>query len=161
MIQAIVSAIFVDRLYGDVTIAKTTDIAREINFILTAPIDTDLRALQARAQPLAITVRPSVIEAVAQDRHDFFDISGRYIISTLHAEIDGISAIDLSNDNRAVQIWLTQGDANLYLSFSRRRASAVNPDAVADWAAFAAAYCDFVWRQPWFTYASYAYETVH
>ena len=127
MIQAIVSAIFVDRLYGDVTIAKTTDIAREINFILAVPIHTDLRALQARAQPLAITVRPRVIETEVQDRHAFFDISGRYIISTLRAEIGDISAIDLSNDDRAVQIWLTQGDADLYLSFSRRRASAVNP----------------------------------
>ena len=127
MIQAIVSAIFIDRLYGDVTTAKTTDIAREINFILSAPVDTDLRALQARSQPLAITVRHSEQKTVEEDKYDFFDISGRYIIKTLRAELDSIAAIDLAADDRAVKVWLSKDDAELFVSFSRRRASAVNP----------------------------------
>ncbi len=127
MIQAIVSAIFIDRLYGDVTTAKTTDIAREINFILSAPVDTDLRALQARSQPLAITVRHSEQKTVEEDKYDFFDISGRYIIKTLRAELDSIAAIDLAADDRAVKVWLSKDDADLFVSFSRRRASAVNP----------------------------------
>ena len=127
MIQAIVSVIFVDRLYGDVTIAKTTDIAREINFILSAPIGDDLRDLQARAQPLAITIRGLDQESLAFDRHEFFDISGRYIISTLRAEVGNVIAIDLASDNRAVKVWLSKEDTDLFVSFSRRRASAVNP----------------------------------
>jgi two-component system osmolarity sensor histidine kinase EnvZ len=127
MIQAIVSSIFVDRLYGDVTIAKSIDLAREVNYILSSPIEIDLRALQARAQPLAITVRPMEHVVPASDQYDFFDISGRYIISTLRSEIANIYAIDLSGDDRAVQIWLTKDETDLFISFSRRRASAVNP----------------------------------
>ncbi len=127
LIQAVVSSIFIDRLYGDVTIAKTTDVAREISYILSAPEQSEMRALQSRAQPLAITVRAVDALSPAMDTHDFFDISGRYIISTLRSEVPTITAIDLAQDDRAVRIWLTQNDRDLFISFSRRRASAANP----------------------------------
>jgi two-component system osmolarity sensor histidine kinase EnvZ len=45
----------------------------------------------------------------------------------LRAELSNIAAIDLASDDRAVQIWLSKDDADLFVSFSRRRASAVNP----------------------------------
>ena len=41
LIQAVITVIFIDRLYGDVTIGKTTDIAREINFILDTKVFND------------------------------------------------------------------------------------------------------------------------
>ena len=127
MIQAIVSAIFIDRLYGDVTIAKTIDMAREVNYVLSAPIDDSMRSILERAQPLAITVRPNTNNTSPTDRYNLFDISGRYIISTLRAEVKNITSIDLSTDYRAVRIWLTNEGTDLFLSFSRSRASAVNP----------------------------------
>ena len=90
LIQAIITVIFIDRLYGDVTISKTSDIARELNFILNSEIiENDsypLKYIHEKAQPLSITVNIDADPKETKFEHTFFDISGRYLIKALKSE---------------------------------------------------------------------------
>ena len=131
LIQTVVAVIFIDRLYGDVTISKTTDIAREVNYVFAvASSDTNnqrLRAIQSRAQPLAISVQQIEPTDISGNRYEFFDISGRYLITTLRAEVPNITLIDLATNDRKLYFELENNAQYYSVSLSRHRATAVNP----------------------------------
>lgn len=122
LIQLVISYVFVDRLYGDVTIAKTTDLTREINFILAPPNETDMSDI---AGPLSIGVAKRDMGQSGQDSHGYFDISGRYVISTLRRDIENISWIDLSTNDRIVSIYMHT--PQVVFKINRNRVSATNP----------------------------------
>lgn len=129
LIQTLVSVIFVDRLYGDVTVGKTNDIAREINFVLDTESaqGAEIKEIQAKATPLEITVIATDQPNQSPDQIDIVDVSGRYLIPTLRRQVQGITSVDLSSDERVVRFWVTRGENNYEISLSRRRATAVNP----------------------------------
>ena len=131
LIQAVITIIFIDRLYGDVTIGKTTDIAREINFILDTKVFNDdsypLQDIHAKSQPLSITVKLNEQPHVSSYKYAFFDISGRYLIRSLRSQVTGLSSIDLSSDETILNFWVTKDGNNFEISLSRRRATAENP----------------------------------
>jgi len=126
LIQAVVSYVFIDRLYGDVTIAKTTDVAREINYVLSHAEDSSLQAMQDIAHHLALTVLQQPAPETV-DQLEFVDISGRFIIRVLRENVPGIDHIDLATNDRLVKLYLTHEDKPFSIGFSRNRASAVNP----------------------------------
>jgi two-component system osmolarity sensor histidine kinase EnvZ len=129
LIQTLVSVIFVDRLYGDVTVGKTADIAREINYVLT-PDSTNndpLSFIQSKARPLDIQVTSHSEPYAAPDEIDLVDISGRYLIPTLRTLVPGVTSVDLRADERIVRFWVSRGSENYEINLSRRRATAINP----------------------------------
>ena len=131
LIQAIITVIFIDRLYGDVTISKTTDIARELNFILDSKIIEDdsypLKYIHEKAQPLAITVTIDADPKEIKFTHAFFDISGRYLIKALKSQVVGLKSIDLKTDETKLNLVVNRDEINFVISLSRRRATAENP----------------------------------
>lgn len=131
LIQAIITVIFIDRLYGDVTISKTTDIARELNFILNSQIiENDsypLKFIHEKAQPLSITVNIDADPKEIKFEHTFFDISGRYLIKALKSQVVGLKSIDLKTDESRIQLVVNRDNINFIISLSRRRATAENP----------------------------------
>ena len=131
LIQAIITVIFIDRLYGDVTISKTTDIARELNFILNSQIiENDsypLKFIHEKAQPLSITVNIDADPKKIKFEHTFFDISGRYLIKALKSQVVGLKSIDLKTDESRIQLVVNRDNINFIISLSRRRATAENP----------------------------------
>ena len=131
LIQAIITVIFIDRLYGDVTISKTSDIARELNFILNSEIiENDsypLKYIHEKAQPLSITVNIDADPKETKFEHTFFDISGRYLIKALKSQVVGLKSIDLRSDETKVKLIVYRDNINFIISLSRRRATAENP----------------------------------
>ncbi|GLQ34166.1 two-component sensor histidine kinase [Amylibacter marinus] len=133
-VQSVVTYIFVDRLYGDVTIAKTTDLAREVNYVLE-PSDTgeasapSLAQLRSRAAPLQIRVNTQLPTGlrINEDRIGFIDISGRYLIATLRQEIDQIVGIDLLSQEDRILIDLRRAGQIWRINIRRDRATASNP----------------------------------
>jgi two-component system osmolarity sensor histidine kinase EnvZ len=129
LIQTLVGYIFIDRLYGDVTIAKTSDVAREINFILSdygeSETNDTLLYLQAKAAPLEIDVTPAL--GPTSDALAFIDLSGRYLIPTLHDKVANVTGVDLIGDDGYVNVFLTHDGTPYLFQFSRHRASAANP----------------------------------
>ncbi|MDC0487235.1 ATP-binding protein [Amylibacter sp.] len=131
LIQAIITVIFIDRLYGDVTISKTSDIARELNFILNSEIiENDsypLKFIHEKAQPLSITVNIDADPKETKFEHTLFDISGRYLIKALKSQVVGLKSIDLRSDETKVKLIVNRDNINFIISLSRRRATAENP----------------------------------
>ena len=156
LIQAIITVIFIDRLYGDVTISKTSDIARELNFILNSEIiENDsypLKYIHEKAQPLSITVNIDADPKETKFEHTFFDISGRYLIKALKSQVVGLKSIDLKSDETKVKLIVYRDNINFIISLSRRRATAENPHQllVAGFLASCSFYrhCSFVFKKP-------------
>jgi two-component system osmolarity sensor histidine kinase EnvZ len=124
-LQLVVSVVFIQRHFEDVTEQMTRNVALELRYLRqTAEADPD--ALAGVAAPLAFEVRvPS--DPPLGDSRLFYDFSGLRVIDTLRAEMPGVLAVDLASDSRAVLVWLQTAPGVLQAQFDRRRVSATNP----------------------------------
>lgn len=127
VVTLVVGVMFLQRHFEDVTRQMTASMARELAFV-AARIDEAGGRPQAGAAvagPLGITIAapPSPGQG---DRRLFYDFSGRVVIETLRAELPGVAAIDLAQDDKRVIVTLRR-DIAYALEFDRRRVSASNP----------------------------------
>jgi two-component system osmolarity sensor histidine kinase EnvZ len=131
VIQIVVSIVFVQRLYEDVTRQMTGNISIELRFLLSdinaAP---DLAAAQAVVEELSEALNFSIFlpdEMVPVTQRSFEDLSGRLIISTLQDNFTDIVHVDLKRIPRRVNLWLETKHGSMRVSFHRNRVSARNP----------------------------------
>jgi len=132
LIQLVVTVVFIQRHYEDVTDQMSRNVALELRFIQGAINAAPTRDMAlAEVAPLATALRlnltlPDSSEIVADPRR-FYDLSGRIVIATLRAELDGIGGIDLSTDTKRVRLTLATVHGPLGIDFPRSRVSASNP----------------------------------
>ncbi|MBT9383771.1 two-component sensor histidine kinase [Pseudooceanicola sp. CBS1P-1] len=123
-LQLVVSVIFIQRHFEDVTVQMTRSVSYDLRYLLTDPdaLDDreDARALEVQMQPLAAEAIPK------EDRLRWYDLSGRVVIRTLRALVPGVQVVDLPNDY-TVHVYVIRDGSALRLSFDRRRVSASNP----------------------------------
>ena len=130
VVTVVVTIMFLQRHFEDVTRQMTTGMAQEINLV-AARVDGAPDTAQARiaahriADPLGISVRIPAGGGGVQDRV-FYDFSGRVVISTLHDLVPQLRAVDLG-DLRDVVLTMQGAHGEYQLGFSRRRVSASNP----------------------------------
>jgi two-component system osmolarity sensor histidine kinase EnvZ len=136
-VQIVVTFVFIERLFGDVSHQLTANTSLKLNFILTAAnkstdIDEAVSVLAQRTVPFAINYEflTDAQAATEADRKGFFDLSGKYVTETLYKQIDGLKAVDLVSLNGQVRIVVDTAPGPLALSFSRYQASAGNPHQV-------------------------------
>ena len=136
-VQIVVTFVFIERLFGDVSHQLTANTSLKLNFILTAAnkstdIDEAVSDLAQRTVPFAINYEflTDAQAAAEADRKGFFDLSGKYVTETLYQQIDGLKAVDLVSLNGQVRIVVDTAPGPLALSFSRYQASAGNPHQV-------------------------------
>lgn len=130
-LQLVVSVVFIQRLYEDVTQQMTSNVLYELRFLLD---EVEASADRAEAEqmivqvadPLAIKARFDGVE-VLRDQRAIYDLSGRIVIETLREELPGIGGIDLASDDRLVRFDVTTPHGTLMVEFPRRRVSAKNP----------------------------------
>lgn len=130
-LQLVVSVVFIQRHFEDVTEQMTRNVALELEYLLdqvnSAP---NARGAQAALDQL---VQPLFFEAVfpvAERRFDsrvFYDFTGRVVMRVLNERLDGITAIDLASDDRDVRVQMITAHGPLEIMFDRRRVSASNP----------------------------------
>lgn len=130
VVTVVVTIMFLQRHFEDVTRQMTTGMAQEINLVAArvegAPDTAQARIAAHRiADPLGISVRIPAGGGGVQDRV-FYDFSGRVVISTLHDLVPQLRAVDLS-DLRDVVLTMQGAHGEYQLGFSRRRVSASNP----------------------------------
>lgn len=130
-IQLAVSIIFIQRHYEDVTDQMTTNVVRELSFLI-GEIEAEANIEEARLEiaemevPLAFTGElPS--NRQIEDGRVFYDLSGRRVILLLREALPQITAIDLATNDNLVSIALPTRHGPLYIEFSRKRVSASNP----------------------------------
>ncbi|WP_103173269.1 ATP-binding protein [Paracoccus sp. SY] len=128
VVTLVVSVMFLQRHFEDVTRQMTSSMARELAFVV-ARIDRaggQRDAGREIAVPLDVTISEPMGDRQGDSRR-FYDFSGRIVIEVLRETLPAIQAIDLASDEKRVIVTL-DGQAGPYaLAFDRRRVSASNP----------------------------------
>jgi two-component system osmolarity sensor histidine kinase EnvZ len=130
-IQIVVTVVFIQRLYNDVTEQMTRNLLYELEYFLDAIGSApDIETARRRATELSV---PFEIYAVlpaqppAGDSRIWYDISGREVTATLRNELQGVLAVDLGRTISRVAVSVSTPHGPMELDFSRRRVSASNP----------------------------------
>ncbi len=133
LIQVVVGIVFVERLFQDVTRQMTLAVSLDINYLVDRMESEGLaqgvpEEIQLAGLALEIDTKPPLSNSgLRSDQLGFFDVSGRYVIETLRANVAGIQDVDLLRDNDFVVLTVAVGQTPVEFQFSRRRVSAANP----------------------------------
>ncbi|WP_099827158.1 ATP-binding protein [Oceaniglobus indicus] len=128
-IQLVVSIVFIQRHYEDVTVQMTRSVALELDVIRDAVArpagGADDASSLARALGLTLTVPAASVPTT--DRRRFYDLSGRKVIDTLREQMTGVTGIELTETNKRVLLGMTTALGPATVSIPRGRVSASNP----------------------------------
>ncbi|PWE34145.1 two-component sensor histidine kinase [Maritimibacter sp. 55A14] len=136
LLQLVVSVVFIQRHFADVTRQMTDGVAMELRYVLdTARAAPDrAQALErlapfARAMSYDLSYGAEDAEAPAPvtNRRRFYDLTGITVMDRLRAQIPELRKIDLAADSSRVALSAAMPKGEMQLSFSRRRVSASNP----------------------------------
>ncbi|SEL91020.1 two-component system, OmpR family, osmolarity sensor histidine kinase EnvZ [Roseovarius tolerans] len=117
----VVSLVFAQRLFDDVTQQMVKTVAREVRLVLDEPEGSPVAdALEIERR------RVSEADMPATDSYDWFDISGVVAVRELRGYFPDLARVSLS-DSQVVMLYFQDGAAVTELSFDRRRVSARRP----------------------------------
>lgn len=128
-ILLVVTVVFFQRLYEDVTRQMTEAVANELRLVLER-IDGSQSAAGAMeaafgiAAPLGIDVASG---AFGEDQREWTDLSGRTVIATLREELPTLRAVDLEERRGFARVAFDTNMGGIILDVPRRRLSAQNP----------------------------------
>ena len=130
-IQLVVTYVFIQRLYENVTVQMTRSILPSV-LVLADWIDAaesrDAAAadIQALSEALDVSVRFDGARDI-QDGREVFDLSGRVVTEILRDGLPSIGAIDLATNDREVRFAVGTRHGPVVMLFDRARVSARNP----------------------------------
>lgn len=131
-LQLVIALGVIQRHFDDVTQQMTRNILIDIAVLLdrinaaSDPFEA-ARIASDLGKPLLIETHLPAAGPVENAR-GVFDLSGRAVIETLTAELDGLQAVDLLSDDGRVLLLIDTGNGALGLGFDRSRVSARNPN---------------------------------
>ena len=129
-ILVVMSIVFIQRLYENVTRQMTEGVANEIALILDRAnaMETPESGLEAaRAIALPLNLKVAFLEGSVMDQRTFIDLSGRSVTETLKDEIAAIQAVDLVTNPDAALVSLMSDHGAILMEIPRLRVSARNP----------------------------------
>lgn len=130
-IQLVVSVVFIQRHFEDVTRQMTRNLIYEVGAVVD--LVGDAPTLAAAQDEIARLVEPLALEvtlpapAESGDRRRFYDLSGRQVVRSLHRAILPVTAVDLLGDPRKVRMLVDTRWGPMQVQVSRDRLSASNP----------------------------------
>ncbi len=126
-IQLVVSSVFLQRHFEDVTRQLTGALALDLHLILDTLDAAGPEAATEVAEALAIRIDTPRIAPEDRSRY-FYDLSGAVVIEVLKAQVPGVVGVDLRTNEREVHVVIDRGAQGLIaLTTTRRRASAPAP----------------------------------
>ena len=131
-LQIVVSVVFIQRHFEDVTLQMTRALSLDLRFLLSE-VETSDDQLEATVRiarlsdPLQLRVDLPAADFPGVDRRAFYDLSGRVVIEVLRQRLPGVIAIDLERNQRLVNLWLETKYGAMKVAVSRQRVSASNP----------------------------------
>lgn len=130
-IQLVLSVVFIQRLYADVTEQMTRNLLVDVRAVLdevdrapTAPAASDAAGALAAALALELEL-PA--ERPAGDTRVFYDVSGLTIRDTLRERLSGVRAVGLDLEGGRVDLRVATRHGDARIGVPRRRVSARNP----------------------------------
>ncbi len=134
-IQLVVSIVFIQRHFEDVTTQMTGNVVRELSWILDR-VDT-AQSLAGAQAVLADYEIPFAMEATWEivtgdlppvvEGRLFYDLAGKVVIEVMREGLPRVESIDLATDKHQVVSRIQTNHGALRVSFSRLRVSAPNP----------------------------------
>ncbi|MEP3638835.1 MAG: ATP-binding protein [Paracoccaceae bacterium] len=129
-VQLVVSVVFTQRHFEDVTRQMSATVTRELRLVLNLAERTrnqDLtEAFQAELQPLQMVVREVDDETLTENnQRQWFDFSGTIIMRELLLNVPELRVVDLSKD-KSVRLIAKTGSSAIEIMFDRQRLSANN-----------------------------------
>jgi len=129
-ILLVVSAVFFQRLYENVTRQMTEAVAQEIRLVLLqietgGVLGNSVEAALEVAAPLGIELTGDGIGI--EDRREWIDFSGRVVIESLRDDLEMVTGVDLVARDGFARIGIMSSQGALALDIPRRRLSARNP----------------------------------
>lgn len=124
-IQLVVSSVFLQRHFEDVTQQLTSALSLDLNLILDTWAAEGPDAARALADALDIGINTRAVEPGYQRL--FYDLSGVVVIDVLERAIPGLAGLDLATEGREIALLVNRDDGPVTLSASRRRVSAPAP----------------------------------
>ncbi len=120
----VVSVVFIQRHFEDVSAQMSRDIARGINVALSVQGDP---AAEGVTEGLSLRLaRVEDSDLPLSDQRRFYDFSGIVVMRTLYRSIPGLKSVQLPNDNDVV-LYVQRAGQLFAVAFDRRRASPSNP----------------------------------
>lgn len=124
-IQLVVSSVFLQRHFEDVTRQLTNALSLDFNLVLDTLVEEGREAAEALALELEIELADPP-PAMSDDWY-FYDLSGVVVIEVLRDRVPGVLAVDLRTNERLVSAVVEVAGTEIGLTTSRRRASAAAP----------------------------------
>ncbi len=130
-IQLVVSVVFLQRHFEDVTRQMTRSLAPTLSY-LAAEVESAPDEAAARARLAALGPRLDVeaslgAQAPVRASRAFYDLSSRVVAATLSEELGAVGPIDFGPPQRRVVLDIETSRGPMRVDFSRRRVSASNP----------------------------------
>ncbi len=130
-IQLVVSYVFIQRLYENVTEQMTRSLIPVVRLVLEeveagADIEDAIARGERLATPLGMTLRAEAGDQLS-GRRFWYDLSGRVVTRVLAGEVEGAGAVDLVTNDRRVRFAVDTSNGPVVVGFSRNRVSASNP----------------------------------
>ena len=120
VLQLVVTVVFAQRHFEDVTIQMTDVAVREVRLVLTDTTGQAASILDIKVTPIAL------MGDELDDLVRWYDFSGRVMLSRLKGQVPEVLSVNLMVSKRVLLI--AQRDADyVVLEFERRRISASNP----------------------------------
>lgn len=123
VVQLVVSVVFIQRHFEDVSEQMAKEIARQINLLLAEP---DSQARAALATALNFNLAPARPDSV-DDSRVWYDLTAGNVMRALHRELPALDAVELPNTRRAILTLRPAGQAAFAVELDRWRLSVRNP----------------------------------
>ncbi len=124
----VVSVVFIQRLYDEVTRQMTEAVVTDLEYLLAEVAEDPTRAeliFEDVAAPLGFRVQLS--DASVEDRREWIDLTGRIVTDTLRDSFPSIRGVDLTSQAGTVTLGIDTAAGPAEVNFPRRRVSARNP----------------------------------
>ncbi|MCV2892104.1 ATP-binding protein [Lentibacter sp. XHP0401] len=119
-LQLVVSIIFIQRHFEDVTTQMTRSMALELRLVLS---EYEQDGVSASATPLEIELAAGEL---IEERQRWYDFSGFVVRRELLEALETVAAVDMP-DGRTLRVGIATERGPVVLSFNRLRVSASNP----------------------------------
>jgi two-component system osmolarity sensor histidine kinase EnvZ len=130
-IQLVVSVVFIQRLYEDVTRQMSQNMVLDLGHLLNQVNEApDLATAGQVIDVLQDALKMQIVlpaTAKAQERRGFVDLSGRVMSQTLRDGLRAVHTVDLLSERRKIHLWITTRHGDMEVAFDRFRVSARNP----------------------------------
>lgn len=139
-LQLVVSIVFIQRHFEDVTAQLTENTLSEVEFVLDrmneAPDAATARRLGLDLAPAFGLAVDMPVGLQGGDRRRFYDLPGRVVINLLRRRLEGVVGIDLQSHAREVRVYVQTPNGGMKLTIPRARVSASNPHQLLAWMVF-------------------------